>query len=49
MEHYRINGVARRRLRAYAIAATGVLYGYGYGHATGTNMGICAGVDVNLL
>ena len=46
MEHYRTNGVAQRRLRAYAIEATGY-YGYVYGHATGTDMGICAGVDVN--
>ena len=33
MEHYRINGVAQRRLRAYAIAVTGVLYGYEYAWA----------------
>ena len=46
MEHYRINGVARRRLQAYAIAAAGV-YGYRYGHGTGRDRGVCVGVDLN--
>lgn len=38
MEYYRINGVAQRRLEAYATVATGLQQVQAY---------VCAGVNVN--
>ena len=56
MEYYRRNGVARRRLQAYATVATGALrvqvracYGHGHRPATGMDTGIQAGIDVKFL
>ena len=37
-----MNGVVWRRLRAYATTGTGM------GRVTGTDTGVCTGVDVNL-
>ena len=47
MEYFRINGVVRRQLLAYATSTSmGVLWVQD-GHVTGTDTGVHSGVDVN--